>query len=210
MPASQSPRGSGCSNSKTNYRDSAKRLVCDSRWVTIPRIPTLWVKMVDRCIANMIFTDAHERSIDDKNRIQIPAPYRNALDPNRNGVALYVVPGERDNTISIYPERFFEDKVASLRTDQIAGDDALDFEQSFFSLSSRVDMDKQGRLVLPERQLEMNSLGKEVYVTGAHYRLDVWRKGDYEAFLSDVSSRRRKLQGFLRLPSQATATDSSE
>ncbi len=154
-----------------------------------------------------IFTDAYERTIDEKNRIQIPAPHRNILDADRQGAALYVVPGERSNTLSLYPEEYFEQKVGSVRTDEIPGADALDFEQMFFSLASRVEMDRQGRLVLPERQLAMTGLGKEVYVTGVHYRLDVWNKADYESFLREVASRRGKLQSFMRMPGPPAVTE---
>lgn len=146
----------------------------------------------------MLFTGAYERSIDDKNRIQIPAPFRNAVDPERGGGAFYIVPGERDNTLAFYPEPYFQDLVASLGTNQIPGPEALDFEQMFFSLAVRVEMDKQGRIVLPERQLSMVDLGTEVYVTGAQYRLDLWRKSDYDKFIQEVGSRRSVLQNFLR------------
>jgi len=159
----------------------------------------------------MIFTCAHERTNDDKNRSQIPAPFRNAVDPERTGGAFYVVPGERENTLSFYPERYFEAKIASMRTDEIAGQDALDFEQMFFSLAGRVEMDRQGRIVLPERQLSMVDVGTEVYITGAHYRLDLWRKSSYEAFLAEVGSRRSVLQNFLRMsPPSASAAAVSD
>ena len=147
----------------------------------------------------MIFTGAYERSIDDKKRIQSPAPFRNAVAPDRSGGAFYIVPGERENTLALFPEKYFQEKVESLRTDQIPGQEALDFEQMFFPLASRVEMDKQGRVVLPDRQLSMVDLGAEVYITGAHYRLDVWRKSDYERFLQEVGSRKSILQNFLRM-----------
>lgn len=158
----------------------------------------------------MLFTDAHERTIDEKNRIQIPAPYRDELDPDRSGAALYLVPGERSRTLSIYPQKYFEERMRSIHTDQIPGQDALDFEQMFYSMASRVEMDKQGRLVLPERQLQAAELGKDVYITGASYRLDVWNKGDYEAFIKDVAGRRTQLQGFLRMPAGPVARDRGE
>lgn len=158
----------------------------------------------------MIFTDAHERTIDEKNRIQIPAPFRDTLDPDRQGAYLYVVPGERSRTLSLYPARYFEDRVRSIHTDQIPGPDALDFEQMFYSLASRVEMDKQGRLVLPERQLAAGELKKDIYITGANYRLDLWNKADYETFLRDVSERRTKLQSFLRMPAGPVAKDRGE
>ena len=146
----------------------------------------------------MILTGAYERTIDDKNRVQIPAPFRNAMDPDRSGAALFIVPGERENTLSFHPEKHFLDKVASLGTDRIPGPDALEFEQLFFSLACRVELDKQGRVVLPERQLAMVDLGAEVYVTGAHQRIDLWRKSDYERFVQEAGARKSVLQHFLR------------
>ncbi|MEE9295077.1 MAG: hypothetical protein V3W34_08990 [Phycisphaerae bacterium] len=157
-----------------------------------------------------ILTDAYERTIDEKNRIQIAAPHRNVLDPERQGAVLYVVPGERIGTLSLYPEEYFERKARSIPTDQIPGRDALDFEQMFFAMASRVEMDKQGRLVLPERQLAAAELGKEIYITGARYRLDLWNRADYEEFLREVLSRRTELQSFLRTPMQPAAKERSE
>lgn len=160
--------------------------------------------------APKIFTDAYERSLDEKKRVQIPAPHRNVLDPERQGAVLYAVPGERPQTLSLYPEVYFVRKVESMHTDEIPGEDALDFEQMFFSLASRVEMDRQGRLVLPERQLAMTELGNEVYVAGARFRIDVWNKDAYESFLRDVGSRRSKLQSFLRMPDPARARERVE
>lgn len=146
----------------------------------------------------MIFTDVYERTIDEKNRTQIPAPYRNGLDPERDGRAFYVVPGERDHTLSFYPERYFERRIESIRTDDVPGSEALDFEQMFFSLASRVEMDKQGRVVLPERQLAMVDLGKEVCIAGADYRFDIWRKSAYEAYMGNAVDQRSAMHAFLR------------
>lgn len=151
----------------------------------------------------MILTGAYERTIDAKNRIQIPSPAREALG-GPTGV-FFIVPGERANTLAFFPEAYFEAKVASMGTDEIAGQDALDFEQTFFSLASRVEMDKQGRVVLPERQLAMVQIGTEVYLTGAYYRLDLWRKSDYEAFIAEAASRRATVQAFMRMGRRGAA-----
>ncbi len=128
---------------------------------------------------------------------------RGVINPEVDGKSLFIVPGERGNTLSIYTETYFCDKAASLRTDEIAGPDAIDFEQMFFGSASRVEMDSQGRVVLPERQLSMVDLGAEIYVVGAQYRIDLWRKTDYEAFMQEVVARRGSLHQFLRRPGRA-------
>lgn len=148
----------------------------------------------------MLFTDAYERTLDEKNRLQIPAEYRNAMEPERDGTAFYVVLGERNNTLSLYGENYFAERAEAIRSDEIPGPEALDFEQLFFSSASRVEADRQGRIVLPERQLALVDLGTDLYVTGSYQRLDIWRKSDYESFVKDAAARRAALQGFLRRP----------
>jgi len=147
----------------------------------------------------MIFTDAHERTIDAKNRIQIPSEFRNGLDPEVDGDAFYLCPGERQNTLALYPSRRFEQRVKALRTGNIAGDESLAFEQVYYSLASRLEMDKQGRMVLPDRQTSMVNLGKEITLAGANDRIDIWRTAEYREFITGAFEKRwHQLQRFLR------------
>jgi MraZ protein len=147
----------------------------------------------------MAFTDAHERSIDAKNRIQIPAEFRRILDPDDKGESFYLCPGERHNTLSLYPERTFLARAEQMRTEEIYGDDPLAFEQLYYSLASRLEMDKQGRVVLPERQLSLVNLGKEITLAGANTRIDIWRTDEYASFLKEsFASRWGDLQKFMR------------
>jgi len=147
----------------------------------------------------MPFTDAYHRTIDAKNRIQIPAQHRAQLDPDVEGTAFYLCPGERSNTLSLYPALTFETFARKLRTEQIFGEDSLAFEQMYFSLASKLELDKQGRVVLPERQLALVDLGKEIVLAGANTRIDVWAKKEYEQFVkSAFATRWANLQKFMR------------
>jgi len=147
----------------------------------------------------MPFTDAYERTVDAKNRIQIPAQFRAEMDPELHGTALYLCPGERRNTLSLYPERTFESRAEQLRTERISGEDSLAFEQMYYSLASKLEMDKQGRLVLPERQLSLVTLGKEIILAGANIRIDLWAKNEYQEFVqTSFATRWTDLQKFMR------------
>ena len=88
----------------------------------------------------------------------------------------------------------------ALRTGRIAGDEALAFEQVYYSLASRLDMDKQGRVVLPERQLSMVNLGKQITLAGANDRIDLWQIAEYKEFIAgNFEQRWHQLQRFLRM-----------
>ena len=152
-----------------------------------------------------MFTDGYDRTLDDKHRIQIPAPFRSAIDPATDGTAFYVTLGERENTLSLYTEGYFNRKARSMAIENVADRAGREFAQLFFYFSSRVELDKQGRILLPEKQLNLLKLPRpdsELYLAGAMYRIDIWRKPDYEKFVeANMDSFRGEMHRFLSLGS---------
>ncbi len=132
----------------------------------------------------MAFTDAFDRTLDAKNRTQIPADFRNAMDPAIHGETFYICPGESSTTLSLLPEKYFHELSEFLRPDLLEGSDAAAYEVMFYSLSKRLDMDKQGRVVLPERQLGMAKLGREITFVGVNKRVDIWSTEEYRAYIA--------------------------
>jgi DNA-binding transcriptional regulator/RsmH inhibitor MraZ len=189
----------------------------------------------------MVFTNAYPRTIDVKNRVQIPAELRALQQGGSDGDAsagkgaegakgsssrragpgsgkvkgsgrggrprevFYLVPGYERNTLALVPEKQFEADAARIATEQIEGDDAIAFEELYYSLASRLEVDGQGRVLLPERHLKMVDVGKEVTLAGSKTRITIWRTADYEEFVQTnfEQDRWRKLQQFLRRPGGA-------
>jgi MraZ protein len=149
----------------------------------------------------MALTGHYERTIDAKNRLQIPSQFRNAMEAEGEGAAVYVMLGERRHTLSLVTEGQFAELCQRVRTESMPGDDSLDFEQRFYSTTARVEMDKQGRVVLPEYLTSMARIGGEVVLAGAKYRIDIWRKEDFSTFLGiDWEHDWPNWQRFLRGP----------
>lgn len=127
-----------------------------------------------------IFTGQYDRTVDVKNRIQLPSQLRAAIEPERDGSGLYVTLGEHRGTLSIFTERAFEELAARVETEFMPGPESRRFELQFYSLASHVDMDKQGRVVLPERLRKKARLGEEVYLVGQKRRIDIWNRTDLD------------------------------
>ena len=158
----------------------------------------------------MTFTGHHDRTIDSKNRLQIPSQFRNAIDPERDGPGLYVILGERRHTLSLVTEKQFEELASRVQTEFMSGQDSLDFEQRFYSTASHLDMDKQGRVVLPEYLTTMARIRGEVVLAGAKYRIDIWRRKDFQSFLAiDWEHDWPNWQRFLRSSRGPAQTESS-
>ncbi|HEX9772645.1 MAG TPA: hypothetical protein VGA44_04195 [Steroidobacteraceae bacterium] len=126
------------------------------------------------------FTGRYDRNIDDKNRIQLPSQLRSAIDPERDGAGLYVTLGEHRGTLSIFTERGFEELASRIETEFETDEEALRFELQFYSLASRVDVDKQGRFVLPDQLVKKAGLKEEVCLIGQKTRIDLWNRGQLD------------------------------
>ena len=147
------------------------------------------------------FTGQYDRTIDDKNRIQLPSQLRSAIEPERDGPGLYVTLGEDRGTLSIFTERGFDELAGRIETEFIPGPDAAKFELQFFALASHVDIDKQGRFVLPDRLVKKARLGADVFLVGRKHRIDLWSRADLDRSMGIdwEGDQWTDWQGFLRM-----------
>jgi MraZ protein len=157
----------------------------------------------------MIFTHAFDRTIDAKSRLQIPSSVRDTLQKGADGIVLYLVPGTRLGTLAIYPEKEFNLLADHMDHEPIPDSDALTYQQVFYSLACKLDMDKQGRVALPDRLLQRASISREVVLTGAGNHLDLWNKADYERFIDDTWSKWPEVQRQARAASRNGRGDPS-
>ncbi|MBT5381976.1 MAG: cell division protein [Phycisphaerae bacterium] len=120
----------------------------------------------------MLFTGEYEHTIDAKSRLAIPAEVRAGLEADQHGTAFYVAPGSTD-TLWLWPERLFEQMAAASEASLLPDEDLLEFEELLYSQASRVEMDKSGRIRIPERLLTQASLGSSVMLLGVKDHLEL-------------------------------------
>ncbi len=152
------------------------------------------------------FTGQFERSIDAKNRVQIPSQLRAAIDAERDGAGLYVSLGECPGSLWVLTERGFEALAERMATETMADERSGHFERQFYSSTQFIDIDKQGRVVLPERLVRKARLGTEVTILGCKSRFELWAREAFEQKYSiDWDGEEwPNWSGFLRMPGPAT------
>lgn len=141
----------------------------------------------------MLCIGTHELTLDEKKRLSIPAAIRNSMDPQRDGTGFYIVLGERAGTLALYPNRYFWDYADRTARELEPGDEQETFEQVFYSQCAELEVDKQGRVILPEHLVTAVNLGRTVCLTGARDHLLLWNKGEYEAFIRENRSQFREM-----------------
>jgi MraZ protein len=159
------------------------------------------------------FTGQHDRTRDAKNRIQIPAQFRSIIEAEspEGSNFLYVTLGENRGTLSILTARRFEELAERMETEYMPGPESRRFELQFYGLACAVEMDKQGRIVLPDKLTRKARLGKDLLLLGQKNRIDLWNKADFERSLGvDWEGEDwPDWQGFLRMrPTRSTSPSS--
>jgi MraZ protein len=122
----------------------------------------------------------HEHSLDDKNRLTLPAKLRAAFE---DGV---VVSRGLDGCLYAYPRAEWQrlaDRIAALDP---LGEDARRMRRHFFSGASQGELDRQGRLVLSPTLIEYAGLEREVTVAGVHDHLEIWDRAKWRQQLHEV------------------------
>src|ERR1700710_818292 len=90
----------------------------------------------------------HEHSLDDKNRLTLPAKLRAAFE---EGV---VVTKGLDGCLFAYPRAEWEELAARLHSLDPLAEDTRRLHRFFFGGAAQGELDKQGRLVLPQTLIE--------------------------------------------------------
>ena len=123
----------------------------------------------------------HEHTIDDKNRLTLPAKFRQAM---AGGI---VLTRGLDACVEAYPAEDWHALVES----RIAGLNPLShetrvIERFYYSGAVEVQPDKQGRVMLPPALVEHGGLGREVVVVGMRDRLEIWDRAAWRTQLKEV------------------------
>ena len=124
---------------------------------------------------------AYDHTIDDKNRLTLPAKYREAF---KDGV---VVTRGLDGCLFAYRrpdwDRLVESRLAPL--DPLSPETRR-LQRFFYAGASESELDKQGRMMIPAQLIEHAKLGREVVVAGVNDRLEIWDRPAWRKELAEV------------------------
>lgn len=135
-----------------------------------------------------VFFGEYELTIDDKNRLLVPSEVRRQVDAERDGEAFFAIMGV-NRKLWLYPEKFYQEMVTRDLSDVSPGEELLAFDQMNFAMAAKMEWDKQGRILLPEKTLKRINLGKDVTLIGVRDHLELWTTPDWEVRREELMSQ---------------------
>jgi MraZ protein len=123
----------------------------------------------------------HEHTIDDKNRLTLPAKFRESF------AGVVIVAKGLDRCLRVFRgedwARLVESRLAPLDPFSQA---TRRIQRFHFSGASEAELDKQGRVMIPAPLLEHAQLGREVVVAGMRDHLEIWDREAWRRELAEV------------------------
>lgn len=115
-----------------------------------------------------MFLGEYQHNLDPKSRIIIPSRYREELGEK------FVATKGLDDCIFIYPLEEWSNIGAKLRSLPLTQGKARSFVRFFLSGAAELELDKQGRIVLPSHLREYAGVDKEAVIIGVGSRIEIW------------------------------------
>ena len=135
-----------------------------------------------------MFTGEFRHTIDGKGRVAVPARFRAEL------AAGATVCRWLENCVAIFPKQAWQQLADAAATERYADAGARAFTRFLFSGAFEVELDAQGRLVLPATLRQFGGLKTEAVVVGAADHLELWEParwgGESAAMSSDEFAER--------------------
>ncbi|MEX0875976.1 MAG: hypothetical protein WD114_00830 [Phycisphaerales bacterium] len=155
----------------------------------------------------MPFTGQAEGTIDAKQRLAIPAKFRNRWSPEDDGPTWFCVPWPQTGSLRLYTEKMHNELFTAGRRDPslTPDEDQAELDVILHSVTEQVDIDSNNRIRLPAWQVEHLNLPREVIVLGAGDRLEIRARDAWQNEFSDRIAKMAALSS--RLSDKARRTN---
>lgn len=128
----------------------------------------------------VMFIGEYSHNIDPKKRLAIPSKFRDTF----GGKA--VVTRGLDKCLFIYPIKTWEELSSKLGSLPMGESGTRSFVRLMLAGAVDVDIDKLGRVLIPDYLKDYAGLGKEVVVAGLYNRLEVWDSAKWSQYKKEA------------------------
>jgi MraZ protein len=133
----------------------------------------------------MLLTGTYPRTLDDKKRLALAKRLREQLGEPET---LVVTPGT-DGCLWLFTPDALEHMAAKLDQAPATGADARVFGRLYFSQAESVDVDGNGRILIPERLVTLAGLRHEVVLLGVRDHLELWDAERWQQYVAQHAPR---------------------
>ncbi len=127
-----------------------------------------------------MFLGEYTYTIDDKKRLAIPAKFRQLLGKKA------VITRGLDNCLFLYPAKEWEKLAKKLSQLPLSQADARGFVRIMLAGAMEVNLDRLGRILVPDYLKKYASLEKKVIIAGLYNRVEIWDEKNWALYKQKI------------------------
>ncbi|MDQ6694957.1 MAG: division/cell wall cluster transcriptional repressor MraZ [Chloroflexota bacterium] len=120
-----------------------------------------------------MFLGRHEHSVDNKGRMAVPARFRDKLSGE------LILTRGNDRCLYLFTQDSWEPLAEKLNALPTGDSDARNLRRAVFSAAEPVELDKQGRIIVPDHLRQYAGITANVCIIGLGAYIEIW---DQEAW----------------------------
>ncbi len=129
-----------------------------------------------------MFLGSHQHTIDSKGRLTLPSKWRSELSTN------VVVTRGLEGCLFIFPQTKFEEIAREVDRQGIVFPEVRAWARYLGAESEPVEVDGQGRILIPQHLREYAGLNGNAVVVGLMSRIEVWSPEKYQALNQELEA----------------------
>lgn len=129
-----------------------------------------------------MFLGEFEHTIDDKGRVAIPARFREELAEG------LVLTRGFDRCLQAFPRPAWQRLAERVSALSLGNEEARLLRRLLFSGAAEVEVDRQGRILIPQNLREYGALAEQVVITGMDTYFELWSSERWQGVLEKLDS----------------------
>jgi MraZ protein len=140
-----------------------------------------------------VFTGEYRHTVDDKGRIAVPAKFRAQLGAGA------VVSRWLDACLAIHTQTGWDALATRVAALPITDPNARRFQRLIFAGAAEVELDRQGRVLVPSYLRDHIGLGSDAVVVGSRDHAEIWVPSTWATYAEGLDDTDELAQAFAGL-----------
>lgn len=134
-----------------------------------------------------MFIGQYDHHLEEKGRISVPKKFRDQLASGA------ILSQGLDGCLFLYPRAAWETLIAKVSELPLTKSDARGFTRSLSFGATEVDIDKLGRILIPDYLKQFAGITTDCVIAGAVDRVEIWDKHRFVKYTNQLNSRREDI-----------------
>ena len=131
------------------------------------------------CLGREMFRGSFEHAVDSKGRVSVPSRFRDIIAERYEGRLVLAM--DYDKCLTVYPLEEWEKLEQKIRTLPSMKKEVKDFMRDLLASAMECELDKQGRVLIPQELREHAGITKNVRLVGIIDKIEIWDLKAWEA-----------------------------